>query len=295
MPVIYIDILFAINFFIDMLLVSLTLKITGKHIKKWRLLLASIIGAVYACCIFFPQLSILYLIVFKIAVSMLIVLIASKYDNLVDFIKTVGIFYFTTLLFGGCVYGIMYFTSLGSKIDLLLVNGSLYLNLPFIKLLIISACIFAVLILVVKGLKEYLLKQGVIGSMTLWLGERTIRVSILFDTGNNLIDPVTHLPVIVTELCSIRNILPIDMICAAQSGDFSNIDSQSPWLKRLRMIPYQAIGTENGMLVGFRPDRVILHMANGKSKDCNCIIALYHGEINKTNGCNAIVNPGITI
>lgn len=94
--------------------------------------------------------------------------------------------------------------------------------------------------------------------LTLCLGQRQVRVTALRDTGNGLKDPLTGRAVTVIGPRAAEKLLPVQVDRAALADPASameNLLRQAPGL-RLRLIPYQAVGREGGLLLGLRCDRV---------------------------------------
>ena len=56
MPVIYLDVLLAVNLLIDFLLLSATAYLLHIPVKRWRLVISAVIGAASAALIFLPPL-----------------------------------------------------------------------------------------------------------------------------------------------------------------------------------------------------------------------------------------------
>lgn len=54
MPVIYLDVLVVLNWFIDFLLLSSTSRILRLPFKRWRLVLGALLGGISSCLIFLP-------------------------------------------------------------------------------------------------------------------------------------------------------------------------------------------------------------------------------------------------
>ncbi len=57
MNVIYVDILFVVNFFITFFLLQVTAKFSKRSEKLWRIVLASFIGGVYSLVILWDSLN----------------------------------------------------------------------------------------------------------------------------------------------------------------------------------------------------------------------------------------------
>lgn len=92
--------------------------------------------------------------------------------------------------------------------------------------------------------------------------DQEVRTTALVDTGNHLKDPLNRHPVIIVENAALQELLPSDLtsiILDLGEGKVEAIDQLSritEWQTRLRIIPYSSIGKNNGLLIGFRPDRV---------------------------------------
>lgn len=289
MPVIYIDVLFIINFLIDFILFYASARLAGKRIHGMRFFLACFVGGIYSVCIFFPRLGFLQSAAIKIIASATLVVIAFRLKNFKDFLFMLSIFYAVNFVFAGGITATMFFTDFGTKTDALLSNGSLYIDLPVLKLLIITAIIAVFLQWGIKMLRKSLKNRGIISKLTIFESGKAAEIYGIMDTGNSL---YSHgLPVCVVQFSAIAHILPKDISRAVETGNIAGVISSSnvTWAKKLRLVSYSAIGTKNGILVGFIPEKATLEISN-KPYNCNCVIAVYPGKLKYS----AILNPDIT-
>ena len=94
---------------------------------------------------------------------------------------------------------------------------------------------------------------------------RERRVRVLEDTGHSLTEPVSGKPVLI--LCRGEAALllndPLDGDAAHQ---LTTLPAETA--AHCGLVPYRAVGTESGLLLYFRPDRVL--EADGKTLDCVC-------------------------
>lgn len=74
MPVIYLDVLVVLNWFIDFLLLSSTSRILRLPFKRWRLVLGALLGGISSCLIFLPAMPFYLSMLVKLAAGSLIVL-----------------------------------------------------------------------------------------------------------------------------------------------------------------------------------------------------------------------------
>lgn len=133
-------------------------------------------------------------------------------------------------------------------------------------------------------------------SMIVGLNGKKAEVRALFDTGNELTDPITRMPVVIAEYDALKHLLPA-CFCEAFESDASAdhvFTAMHPYAisSRLRLIPFNSIGQSNGMLLGFRPDTVSFP-ARKKKEANDVVICLYRGAMQTKERCRCIVNPAI--
>lgn len=163
----------------------------------------------------------------------------------------------------------------------------------------LSAGLLLVLILSGWGqgyVKKHLRLYDTVETVTIRYQGKKATVTALFDTGNELCDPVSRRPVVIAEYDALRALLP-PYFCATfenavgVDGVFAALQPYDIG-RRLRLIPYTSIGESNGMLLGFCPDGLIFPERKKKEvKDV--LICLYRGSMHTRQHCRCIVNPAI--
>ena len=107
--------------------------------------------------------------------------------------------------------------------------------------------------------------QRDIRPLTICFSGRERRVRVLEDTGHSLTEPVSGKPVLI--LCRGEAALllndPLDGDAAHQ---LTALPAETA--AHCGLVPYRAVGTESGLLLYFRPDRVLED--DGKTLDCVC-------------------------
>ncbi|MDP4153910.1 MAG: sigma-E processing peptidase SpoIIGA [Bacillota bacterium] len=269
MRVVYLDALFLFNFSIDFLLIRLTSAIAGKHVKTARIILASLIGAVYACIVFFMPKSFLSGLV-KILGAVLCVIIAFRFTSFKSFLKLTLLLLAITFSFGGGFYGL--YSLFGDGRKMRIVNGVPYLEISPV----VFGAIFFLLYGIIK-LSFYIFTRSRASQRKLLdvnvdiFGESKKYISLV-DTGHKLTEPFTKFPVLVVEDESLEK-----QISCAETGVY--------------IIPFRSVGNGGDILIGIRPECVQI---NGKKID-DIIIAptALHlsgdGEFNALIGEDALV------
>lgn len=290
-PVIYIDVLFLVNFFINSALLLISAKILKRPYKTLRLFGGASVGAVYAVCMFFPKMQFLYTLLSKFIMSLLIVSVSFKIVKLSLYIKTVCIFYLASFTFGGTLMAVLHLTSANKMAGAILNNGIFYFNLPF-GTVIITSLIAYVLISILFGIY----KQGknvIYKEVSVYLDGKHTSFRALIDTGNMLIDPISNTPVMVAELEKLKNVLPIEFYDSITDNEdiytVSSIKTPTGFESRIRLIPYSSLGEQNGILMGFKPDMVTI----ADKSITNIIIAMYNQNLSSTHEYDALLNPEI--
>lgn len=155
------------------------------------------------------------------------------------------IFFAVSASFGGAVYAVS-----------MLRGDPGGIRLSARTLIISFAVCYAVFSVVFKRLGRASVSANT-AAVTLTLGDRSLTLTALRDTGNSLSDPVTGAPVVLIERGDALKLLPPD---AARLFKTHTDDAASLVLEAektgvpLRLIPYSAVGVKSGLLPAFRTD-----------------------------------------
>ena len=148
--IVYIDLVFLINFILDLLLL-LTINIALKRYSKIkRLILGALFGSISLLYLFIPLNQVL-LFIFKIVMSIIMCIIAFGYKNFKYTIYNIIYLYMTSIILGGFLYYLKIEFSYSNKGFVFYYEG---LAINYIFLLIISPLILYVFIKSIRALKE---------------------------------------------------------------------------------------------------------------------------------------------
>lgn len=85
----------------------------------------------------------------------------------------------------------------------------------------------------------------------------------LVDTGNRVVDPVSGDPVIIIEYPVMREVLPLSWkkMTASLEGAIprNGAIAFGGWDRRLRVLPFRALQGSGGIMLGMKPDAVVIH------------------------------------
>ncbi|MGL5433835.1 MAG: sigma-E processing peptidase SpoIIGA [Lachnospiraceae bacterium] len=240
----YLDIYFLVNSAVNYLLLSLVRKILKLSTVQWRLFTAAACGALWACfLVLYPILPAWSeAMVTWIFIGALMAWIAFGKTEFPDLVKKTGVLWLVSAAAGGILEGV------GRSMP-----GTWYLNGGLIpgrwsalSLLCTMAAIYYGICAGARMIWAQRQKQKDYYEVVLSYRGKSITVTALLDTGNQLFEPYGHQPVhvITYAACS--------QLCDRVS--------------QVIYIPFQAVGTKRGMLAGIQIDEMDIRQ-DGKSVD----------------------------
>ena len=189
MTVVYVDLLWLLNFVANHLLLLGAGRLAGAGLRRWRIALGAALGALYAVALFLPGLGWLSALPCKLAVAVVMVLCA--YGGEVRLWRVLGLFFAASAALAGAVLG---FEWLGNT-TLTLQSGVLYTQMDLRLLLVVFLACYFVFSLLLRRLGAHTGAELV--HMELTFPQRVVSMTALHDTGLSLADPVTNRPVVV--------------------------------------------------------------------------------------------------
>lgn len=284
---VYIDIILAENLCMNYIILYATGVIYKLKPKVIRLVLASLIGAAYAILSYMQILEIYSSLVLKILLSIGMVYLAFNPKNIKILAKQLLIFYLTSFVFGGVAFALLYFVK---PQDILMKNG-IYTGTYPLKIVFLGAIIgFIILTSVFKTVKGKLTRKELFCKVIIRIDKKETEVTAMVDTGNLLREPITGASVIVVEKFSLKKILPeqvLDNLNSILNGDYT--DDLGEYAAKFRVIPFSSLGKPNGMLLGIKPDEIIIEAEEDEIKVPNAIVGIYNDSLTKNGLYTALI------
>ena len=142
MPVIYIDVLLALNLFIDFLLLSVTARIRRRPHRRWRTVLGALFGAACSCLIFLPDMPPVLSVAVKLVMAAVIVLIAYPWAGISVFLKDGVVFFVCSTAFAGLSLALWFFAA---PQGFYVVNGVVYYDVSPLTLVALTVVSYGIL------------------------------------------------------------------------------------------------------------------------------------------------------
>lgn len=278
MAVVYIDEVFLINFIVNLILLSVTRKIICIRSSKIMLFVGAAVGGIYASLVFMPQLHFFYTIYGKFLFSILLVGLTYGIKRIKEYLKAIGVFYLISFGFGGTCYGV---------VSLLQLKGD---TLPLLILAASTALAYGLITLVSRHRRSKILKEDQMVGLRIEMGDKDVTIDCLVDTGNALYEPFTRRPVIIAESEQIKSLLPNGFNIESAQRSLECLQAGESPLK-LRLIPFRSLGQDNGLILGFIPDKVWILHGEKQIHIKDAVIGIYEGRLSSDDRYKGLMNP----
>ena len=269
MPVIYLDVLIVLNWFIDYLLLSATARILRLPVRRWRIVAGALLGAASSCLIFLPGIPVVLSLLIKLAAASLIVLAAFPWIGFKPYLKQLLVFFVISAAFAGISTAVWFFAA---PAGFMVINGVVYYDVP--PLLLVGLTVLSYLC--IRLYDRFIRKKAPVNrefTLILDCGGGEVPVRALYDTGLHLVEPFSGSPVAVVRYAAIAHALPPALKeslnqGAMPSGEGSEEDGSTALAvqSRLRLIPFQTVGG-NGLLPAFQAKKAEISAPDGRKRE----------------------------
>lgn len=299
---IYIDVIWFLNFWIDLLLLLLTSIFLKRNLVKKRLLFGAFLAASSVFLLLTPLSSIYYHPIFKLLFSCCIVVTTFGFKRFSYFIENLFSFYFVSFICGGGLIALHYFFNS----EMAILNGvvttkSTGFGTPVSWFFVILG--FPIIWFFSKKridkIKLRKLKCDEIVDVELYIIDLHIQLKGLIDNGNQLQDPLTKRPVMIIDMNELKDKFPSELVYQAKNPEVIG-DPAFPtgknWEDKLCIIPYRGIGQKNQFIIGIKPETVVITLETGERLDCqNVIVGLNFTNLSSDGDFQCILHPHMLI
>jgi stage II sporulation protein GA (sporulation sigma-E factor processing peptidase) len=259
--IIFLDVLIMVNVVVNFFIMYITAKTMRVIVKLRYMILSSFLGGIYVITMIFPQLAVFSNLFFKIFTAAILVFITFRNKSIIFNLKALSIFIMYSMLLAGICIFIQYNS-----------QGYLLYNFSYKWLMMAIMIIYIFIDRLVVFIKDRKTLSTLIFNVDIVLNNGSKRVRAFLDTGNELKEPATNLPVIIVE-----------------KSVFSNIDID----KYDRFyIPYKVIGGKGDKLIGFKPKAV--KIGQGDNMEFReAIIAFCETNLSEFSDYHALLPRGV--
>ena len=288
---IYVDVVLIENLIMNYIILFATGLILKVKIKHVRLILSSLLGAIYSIVAYGGFLKIYSSFILKIILSVIIVYIAYNPQSVKKMCKELLFFYLTSFVFGGAAFALIYIV----KPQEILMKNGLFLGTYPLKTVILAAIVaFVVIITAFTIIKSKFTKKDMIYEIEVKLDNKIIKTKALIDTGNMLKEPITNTPVVVIEHTLLYECIPKEILNHLEDiigGDFEKIPEKikDEYISKLKLIPFSSLGKQNGMLIGIKAEYLKIIKEEQVEVKENVILGIYDKSLTKKEEYRALM------
>ena len=245
--IVYVDLVFFLNFAFDFLLMLSTALILKKNIKLRYLLLSALVGST-SLIFLFIKLNSLELFLVKLIISIIMILISFSLKEFFNAFKTL---YLVSIILGGFLYFLSITFSYKNE-GLIFYYDKFSIN--FIVLLIISPiCLY----IYIKNIKKYKEEYKDIYEVDLiFKNNKSLKLTAFLDTGNKLVDPYFNKPIVLVYKDVLKKFIPKNIIYVPY-----NSLNNSGILKcfAIKKLIIKNVGEFKNLLIGISEDDFLIN------------------------------------
>lgn len=274
--IIYVDVLLAVNFIVNFLLLRITALLCRKRPTLFRLTLGAAIGAVGSLSIFLPPMPRLCGIIYRAALTAAVTAAVFCRCKPMVFVSAMIKLLLSSMLLCGAL-SLWQFCF--SPVGFIQKNGVIYFDIGAFAL--IFCCVLGYIAASLLSRVMSAVPNRQLCTVSIFENGSSCVFTALVDTGSSLKEPFSGLPAAVCERAAVSRVIP---------DGFDELLSGKTVSGRIRLIPYRAVGI-SGVLPAFLPERVVFTTEDGESCEAACYIAVT--EQSFEGGWGGICNPAV--
>ncbi len=287
---IYLDIVLLENIVLNYIILLSTAVISKSKIMTSRILISSFVGGIYAILNYVSENSFFINIVFKVIISIIMIVIAFNEFAIRKVIKQVIFFYLTSFTFGGIAFMLLYFINPQN----IVMNDGYFTGTYPLKITVLAGGIgFIIISIVANFVKNKITEKSMIYDLEIFFDGKTTKIKSMLDTGNLLQEPISKADVIIVEKESLKDVISNDIL-----ENINNI-IKGKWLSndnvysyKFRLIPFSSLGSDGGLLLGFKPDYIKIYK-DDESLRSDVMIGIYNGKLAQNNLYTSLIGINI--
>lgn len=294
---IYLDVVWALNFLFDSLLLYLTAVILKRTVKLWRVFLGGLIGS-FLVLLWFSPLNVPAGHPFtKFLFSIFMVASVFGYKRFRYFFNGLLTFYLMTFLIGGILIGVHYFLQFEPAVSAQAVIGLVQgFGDPVSWLFVLTgfplAWHFSRKSL--DNLEMTKINYAQLVDVYIKIFRTELYLRGLVDNGNQLYDPVSKMPVMVVSLHNQRGKIPEVLAeLAANPGRMINGETDFPgeFKTKMRVVPCKVLGQDHQLLLAVKPDEVVIKKKDQFYRIKKCLVTFTIQQLSPDGRFQCIVHP----
>jgi len=295
----YADLLFLVNFIMNGFVLWVVSKVLRQKRKtRWLVFGSAIMALLYTFLLIIEPLRFLNIALASVVILATGVMIAFYPNGVKHFLRLMLTAYGITFAVGGLGMALFYLTDLPYAIYYIAADLEGFRRAVSWQLVLVGTVTsYGLIKLTLKLIEHQTIKRQLLMGIMVTMNEKYIYFDALVDTGHSLKEPLTQSPVIVAEFEQVQEFLPEGLRGLFNDKQENNLaglleGKEGSFYQRIRMIPFTSIGKSSGMLIGFRPDKVMVGTDTSRH---DIVIGIYNDRLTKDGRYQGLVSPEILV
>ncbi|MBO1004944.1 sigma-E processing peptidase SpoIIGA [Pseudogracilibacillus auburnensis] len=295
--VVYLDIIWLLNFLVDSFLLWTTAILLKKSVSLIRILLGGFLGSLLILSAITPLATLATHPISKGVISICMIFIVFGFKRMKQFTTILFTFYFMTFLMGGILLGTHYFLffQMGESSASIVQNFRGYGD-PVSWIFIIAAFPIAWQFSRrrIVGMTISNIQYDMLHEVNVEINEIKFTLLGLVDSGNQLFDPISKMPVMIISVEKLKEILPEEILYLAddQIDLYDAVTSlDSSWSSLMRLIPAKTLGNNQNLLCALKPEYIAISNKSGVKIKKNALIVFTNQILSNDGSFQCIIHP----
>ncbi|KQL19009.1 sigma-E processing peptidase SpoIIGA [Cytobacillus solani] len=294
---VYLDIIWALNFLFDSLLLYLTAIILKRDVRLWRIFAGGLVGSIIILLSITPLHSYAGHPITKLFFSFAMVLTSFGYKRIRFFIRGLMTFYLMTFLIGGSLIGVHYFVKFDFKLSSTVLLASVKgfgdpISWLFVLLGFPIAWHFSKRN--VEAIEITKIQYDSLIKVIVQINDVSYSFKGLIDSGNQLYDPISKMPVMFISIRERVTDFPKYLVEMAQTPDKFILGTEEiapDWENRMRIIPYSVLGQEHQLIIAIKPDNILIEKEGELHHVDRGLVSFSTQQLSPEDAFQCIVHP----
>ncbi|MBU9712431.1 sigma-E processing peptidase SpoIIGA [Evansella tamaricis] len=291
---IYLDIIWLLNFLIDMMLLSLTAIVLKRKIKKYRVVIGGFIASLYVLFLFTPLEAIALNPFVKGIYSILIILASFGFLRFRLFIQAWLTFYFVNFAVGGGLLGLHFFL----ETDTSFIKGTFATQtsgfgspISWVFVLIGFPIMYYYSRNRLENMETEKLRYDQIYPVRVQVAGLELELKGFLDSGNRLEDPLTRRSVMIIDMTQVGNQFPESVVNLTKRSIVADGQLPKQFEGKMTMVPFRTVGDTQRYLWAIKPDEVVVY-ENGIPHLCHhVLLGMSYTALSDRKDYTCLLNP----
>lgn len=291
---VYLDVIWALNLFFDTLLLTLTAIILKREINYFRLFAGGFVGSIIILLAITPLNDYSSHPAAKLFFSVLMVLVVFEIKRIKDFIQALMTLYFTTFLIGGAIIGVHYFIAFDMDLSSKMLVGSFGDPISWLFVLLGFPIAWHFSKSSVEKIEMTKIRYDQIIDVCIKIGSSEMDFKGLIDSGNQLYDPISKMPVMFISLHNPEKKIPESILKLANDPESIILENEvvsEEWEHKMRIIPYKVVGSEHQLIIAIKPDQIAIEKEGELLLVEKALVSFTMQSFSSDNAFQCILHP----